>query len=55
MMNKETKQIVASEPSVSYDSPSVRVVNVKIQHSILTVSNNEYNTDPGEMGEENAF
>ena len=54
-MNKEIKQIAVSAPSVSYDSPSVRVVNVKIQHSILTVSNNEYNTDPGEMGGQNVF
>ena len=49
-MNKEIKQIAVSAPSVGYDSPSVRVVDVKMKHSILSASKNEFNTNPGEMG-----
>lgn len=55
-MNREMKQIALPAPSAGYSHPSVRVVNLGLKHSVLqSASNNESNTDPGEMGEENVF
>ena len=52
-MNKEIKQIAVSAPSVGYDSPSVRVIALRTNHTILAGS--EYSTNPAEMGDNNVF
>ena len=51
-MNKEKKQKM---PSSGYASPTVRVIALRMNQTILSVSNNSYNTDPAEMGDKNVF
>lgn len=38
-----------------YASPVMYVINIKMHHSILTGSNTIYNTNPGEMEEQDIF
>ena len=51
-MNKEKKQKM---PSSGYASPTVRVIALRMNQTILSVSNNSNNTNPAEMGDEDVF
>ena len=52
-MNKEMKQNVVTAPPSDYASPSVRVIALRTNHTILAGS--EYSTNPAEMEDNNVF